>query len=143
MGKDEILRRHEELETATNTIIAEAEQLIHKLEGGQIKAEDMPRLEEIKQKLIAQREANAKFNAELTRLVHEQSDEPTRTPRWGIPHIPRGYPSRQSGRLGWLLASIVSKIHKGYTKGKRLCRCRYSRRSNDSLYRLDKTPKNR
>lgn len=81
MGKDEILRRHEELETATNTIIAEAEQLIHKLEGGQIKAEGMPRLEEIKQKLIAQREANTKFNAELTRLVHEQSDEPTRTPR--------------------------------------------------------------
>ena len=36
---------------------------------------------EVLQQLIERRRIGNEFNAELTRLVHEQSDEPTRTPR--------------------------------------------------------------
>lgn len=142
MNRDQILRRNDEITAETDAVIRRGKEIVSKLESGAIKPDD-PQVKEVLQQLIERRRIGNEFNAELTRLVHEQSDEPTRTPRLGIPHIPRGCPSRQSGRLGWLLASIVSKIHNGYTKGKRLRRCRYPRRSNDSLYRLDKTPKNR
>lgn len=138
MNRDQILRRNDEITAETDAVIRRGKEIVSKLESGAIKPDD-PQVKEVLQQLIERRRIGNEFNAELTRLVHEQSDEP---------NIPRGYPSRQSGRLGLLLASIVSKIHKGYTKGKRLCSCRYSRRYLGSLSHglfplTHKTPKNR
>ena len=54
--------------------------IVSKLESGAIKPDD-PQVKEVLQQLIERRRIGNEFNAELTRLVHEQSDEPTRTPR--------------------------------------------------------------
>ena len=56
MNRDQILRRNDEITAETDAVIRRGKEIVSKLESGE-------------------------FNAELTRLVHEQSDEPTRTPR--------------------------------------------------------------
>ena len=75
MNRDQILRTAE-----TDAVIRRGKEIVSKLESGAIKPDD-PQVKEVLQQLIERRRIGNEFNAELTRLVHEQSDEPTRTPR--------------------------------------------------------------
>lgn len=63
----------------TDAVIRRGKEIVSKLESGAIKPDD-PQVKEVLQQLIERRRIGNEFNAELTRLVHEQSDEPTRTP---------------------------------------------------------------
>ena len=78
MNRDQILRRNDEITAETDAVIRRG--IVSKLESGAIKPDD-PQVKEVLQQLIERRRIGNEFNAELTRLVHEQSDEPTRTPR--------------------------------------------------------------
>ena len=74
MNRDQILRRNDEITAETDAVIRRGKEI------GAIKPDD-PQVKEVLQQLIERRRIGNEFNAELTRLVHEQSDEPTRTPR--------------------------------------------------------------
>ena len=80
MNRDQILRRNDEITAETDAVIRRGKEIVSKLESGAIKPDD-PQVKEVLQQLIERRRIGNEFNAELTRLVHEQSDEPTRTPR--------------------------------------------------------------
>ena len=80
MNIDQILRRGDKMAAETAAVIRRGEELVAKLESGDVKPED-PQVKEILFQLKERRRIGNEFNAELTRLVHEQSDEPTRTPR--------------------------------------------------------------
>ena len=80
MNRDQILRRNDEITAETDAVIRRGKEIVSKLESVAIKPDD-PQVKEVLQQLIERRRIGNEFNAELTRLVHEQSDEPTRTPR--------------------------------------------------------------
>lgn len=78
MKIDEILRRNDEIIAGANAVIRRGEELVTKLESGQVKPDD-PLSMEIYRQLIERRRITAEFNAELTRLLHEQGSEPEPT----------------------------------------------------------------
>lgn len=80
MNKDQILRRNDEITAETDAVIRRGKEIVAKLESGAIKPEDT-QVKEVLQQLIERRRISAEFNAELSRLVYEQSDEPIHASR--------------------------------------------------------------
>lgn len=80
MNRDQILRRNDEITAETDAVIRRGEEIVAKLESGAIKPEDT-QVKEVLQQLIERRRICAEFNAELSRLVYEQSDEPIHASR--------------------------------------------------------------
>lgn len=80
MNRDQILRRNDENNCGDRCGNTQRERDCVQIGERRNKPDD-PQVKEVLQQLIERRRIGNEFNAELTRLVHEQSDEPTRTPR--------------------------------------------------------------
>lgn len=70
MSIDTILRRSDEIAAETEAVIRQGEELVAKLESGDVKPED-PQVKEILFQLKERVRINADFNTELRQLAEE------------------------------------------------------------------------
>ena len=113
MNRDQILRRNDEITAETDAVIRRGKEIVSKLESGAIKPDD-PQVKEVLQQLIERRRIGNEFNAELTRLVHEQSHpHPTLRNSAYTPRMPQ--PSIRAAGLvvGVYCVQNTQRLHKG------------------------------
>ena len=70
MNVDQILRRGDKMAAETEAVMRQGEELVAKLESGEVKPED-PQVKEVLLQLKERVRINADFNTELQRLTEE------------------------------------------------------------------------
>lgn len=70
MNIDEIIRQNDDITAETDAVIHRGEELVAKLDSGEVKPGD-PMVKEVIQQLLERRRIGAEFNTELRRLTGE------------------------------------------------------------------------